>query len=72
MPTPEVIDYVIGLMGDRPFAPTFNPYTTVGLLAERLQGLMPKIMAERPDILQQLAGTMGQFPSDLMDRTLTE
>ena len=72
MSTPEVIDYVFGLMGDAAFPPTFNPYTAVGLLGARLQGLMPKIMAERPDILQQLAGTMGQFPSDIMARTLTQ
>ena len=71
MVNPEVIDYVFGLMGETAFPPTFNPYTAVGHLGARLQGLMPKIMAERPDILQQLAGTMGQFPSDIMARTLT-
>lgn len=72
MQTPEVIDYVFGLMAGEPFAPTFNPYTAVGLLGARLQGLMPKIMAERPDILQQLAGAMVQFPSDIMARTLEQ
>ncbi len=59
MVKPEIIDYIFGLMGDRAFPPTFNPYTAVGLLGARLQSLMPKIMAERPDILQQLAGTMA-------------
>jgi flavin-dependent dehydrogenase len=68
----EVIDYVFGLMGETAFPPTFNPYTAVGLLGARLQGLMPRIMAERPDILQQLAGTMGQFPSDILAGTLKE
>jgi len=68
----DVIDYVFGLMGETAFPPTFNPYTAVGLLGTRLQGLMPRIMAERPDILQQLAGTMGQFPSDIMAGTLKE
>ncbi|MEI6125280.1 MAG: FAD-dependent monooxygenase [Pseudomonadota bacterium] len=69
---PEVIDYIFGLMGAEPFPATFNPYTAVGLLGARLQSLMPKIMGERPDILQQLAGTMLMFPSDIMGRTLSE
>jgi flavin-dependent dehydrogenase len=72
MANAEVIDYVFGLMGETAFPPTFNPYRAVGLLGERLQGLMPRIMAERPDILQQLAGTMGRFPSDIMAGTLKE
>ena len=67
---PEVIDYIFGLMGAESFPATFNPYTAVGLLGGRLQSLMPKIMAERPDILQLLAGTMSTFPSDIMGQTL--
>ncbi|MCX5901468.1 MAG: FAD-dependent monooxygenase [Proteobacteria bacterium] len=67
---PEVIDYIFGLMGAESFPATFNPYTAVGLLGGRLQSLMPKIMAERPDILQLLAGTMSTFPSDVMGQTL--
>jgi hypothetical protein len=59
-------------MGTEPFAATFNPYRSVGLIGERMQSLFPKIMAERPDILQQLAVTMGQFPSDILARTLAE
>jgi flavin-dependent dehydrogenase len=66
---PEIIDYVFGLMPE-PFPPTFNPYTAVKLLGQRLQGIMPRIMAERPDILQQLAGTMLAFPSDVVAQTL--
>jgi hypothetical protein len=57
-------------MGAESFPATFNPYTAVGLLGGRLQSLMPKIMAERPDILQLLAGTMSTFPSDVMGQTL--
>jgi flavin-dependent dehydrogenase len=72
MGTPEVIDYIFGLMGAEPFPATFNPYTAVGLLGSRLQSCMPKIMAERPDILQQLAGTMLMFPSDIMGETLNK
>jgi hypothetical protein len=67
---PEIIDYVFGLLGAEPFAPTFNPYTAVGLLGNRLQAMMPAIMQERPDILQQLAATMFMFPSDVMGATL--
>ena len=55
-----------------PFPPTFNPYTTVGLLGSRLQSLMPRIMSERPDVLQQLAGNMMRFPSDIMAQTLKQ
>ena len=66
---PEIIDYVFGLMPE-PFAPTFNPYNAVGQLGVRLQGMFPKIMQERPDILQQLAGKMLMFPSDVMAATL--
>jgi flavin-dependent dehydrogenase len=66
---PDVVDYMFGLMGE-PFAPTFNPYTAVKLLAQRMQGLFPKIMAERPDVLQQLAGNMSVFPSDLLSQTI--
>ena len=68
---PEIVDYMFGLMGE-PFPPTFNPYTAVGLLGARMQGLMPTIMSERPDILQQLAGKMLMFPSDLLVETLSE
>ena len=66
---PEIIDYIFGLMGE-PFPPTFNPYTAVGLLGQKMQGLFPKIMSERPDILQQVAGKMMVFPSDLLAETL--
>ncbi len=68
-PSPEIIDYIFGLM-DEPFTPTFNPYTAVKLLGQRMQGLFPKIMSERPDILQQVAGKMLTFPSDLLAETL--
>jgi hypothetical protein len=43
----------------------------VGLLGARLQSVFPAIMQERPDVLQQLAGKMMQFPSDIMAQTLT-
>jgi flavin-dependent dehydrogenase len=68
----EVIDYVFEQMGTEIFPATFNPYTAVGLIGNRLQSLMPKIMGERPDILQQLAGTMSMFPADIMAQTLKE
>lgn len=68
---PEVVDYMFGLMGE-PFPPTFNPYTAVKFLGQRMQGLFPKIMAERPDVLQQLAGNMSVFPSDLLVQTLQQ
>jgi hypothetical protein len=35
-----------------------------------MQSLFPKIMSERPDILQQVAGKMLAFPSDLLAETL--
>jgi hypothetical protein len=66
---PDVVDYMFGLMGE-PFTPTFNPYTAVKLLAQRMQGLFPRIMSERPDVLQQLAGNMSIFPSDLLAKTM--
>ncbi len=68
---PEIIDYVFGLLGE-PFPPTFNPYTAVKFLGARLQAVMPKIMQERPDILQQLAGKMMMFPADVMAETLED
>ena len=67
---PEIIDYIFEQMGAEIFPPTFNPYTAVVHLGARLQSLMPKIMGERPDVLQQLAGTMSMFPSDVMGATL--
>jgi len=67
---PEIIDYIFEQMGAEIFPPTFNPYTAVVHLGNRLQSLMPKIMGERPDVLQQLAGTMSKFPSDVMGATL--
>jgi len=66
---PDVVDYMFGLM-EEPFAPTFNPYAAVKLLAQRMQGLFPRIMSERPDVLQQLAGNMSIFPSDLLAKTM--
>ncbi len=68
---PEIIDYVFSLLKE-PFPPTFNPYTAVGLLGARLQGVMPRIMQERPEMLQQLAGKMMMFPSDVMAETLED
>lgn len=66
----DVVDYMFGLM-DELFPPTFNPYTAVKLLGQRMQGLFPKIMSERPDVFQQLAGNMSVFPSDLLAKTIT-
>jgi len=63
---PDIIDYLFDVMGTEPFPPTFNPYTAVGLLGNRLQGLLSQIMQSRPDIAQQLAATMTQFPSDVI------
>lgn len=63
---PDIIDYLFEHMGGEPFPPTFNPYTSVGLLGNRLQRLLPEIMQKRPDIAQKLAATMTRFPSDVM------
>jgi len=68
---PEVIDYVFGLLGE-PFPPTFNPYTAVKHLGMRMQQIIPKIMAERPDILMQMVPNMLLFPSDVLSKTLTD
>jgi len=65
----EIVDYMFSLMHE-PFPPTFNPYTAVKMLGQRMQGLFPKIMSERPDVLQQLAGNMSVFPSDLLAKTM--
>lgn len=70
MVKPEIIDYIFSIMGAEPFAATFNPYRSVGLIGERMQSLFPKIMAERPDILQQLGPTMAMFPADVLAQTL--
>lgn len=69
--TPEVVDYFFALM-DEPFPATFNPYTAVGMLGQKMQGLFPKIMAERPDILQQVAGRLLMFPSDILAETIKD
>lgn len=67
--SPEVIDYLFSLLGAEPFPATFNPYTAVGLLGERLQAIMGRVMQERPEVVQQLAGAMMRFPSEIMART---
>ena len=67
---PEIIDYVFEKLGQQPFPPTFNPYTAVKHLGLRLQQIIPGIMAERPDIIMQMAPAMQAFPSDVLARTL--
>ncbi|MEI6126561.1 MAG: FAD-dependent oxidoreductase [Pseudomonadota bacterium] len=69
MEKPEVIDYVFSLLGE-PFPPTFNPYSAVRHLGMRLQQIFPKIMAERPDILMQMAPNMLKFAADNFSKTL--
>jgi flavin-dependent dehydrogenase len=64
-----VIDYIFEQLSD-PFPPTFNPYTVARYFAQRLQQVIPRIMAERPDILMQLAPNMFTFASNLLAQTL--
>ncbi|MBN2108692.1 MAG: NAD(P)/FAD-dependent oxidoreductase [Deltaproteobacteria bacterium] len=66
---PEIIDYVFSLLSE-PFPPTFNPYTAVKYLGTRLQEIFPKMMAERPDVLMQMAPNMLRFAADMFVKTL--
>jgi hypothetical protein len=66
-----MIDHVFGLLKES-FPPTFNPYTAVRLLGGRLQGVIPQLMASRPDIVQALMPRLFAFPSELLSKTLKE
>ena len=70
-PKPEIIDYIFSLL-NQTFPPTFNPYTAVKHLGLAMQMAFPKIMAERPDILQELVPNMLAFPSDVLAKTLKD
>jgi flavin-dependent dehydrogenase len=68
-PRQDIIDYIFGLMKE-PFPPTFNPYTAVRLLGNKLQTIMPQIFAERPDIIPELLPKLFAFPSEILSKTL--
>jgi hypothetical protein len=68
-PRQDIIDYIFGLMKE-PFPPTFNPYTAVRLLGNKLQTIMPQIFAERPDIVPELLPKLFAFPSEILSKTL--
>jgi len=70
-PRQEIIDYIFGLMKE-PFPPTFNPYTAVKLIGAAMQRIMPQVMAERPDIVQELMPRLFAFPSEILARTLKD
>lgn len=68
-PRQDIIDYIFGLLKD-PFPPTFNPYTAVRLIGAAMQKIMPQVMAERPDIVQELIPRLFAFPSEILAKTL--
>jgi len=70
-PGKDMIDHIFGLLKES-FPPTFNPYTAVKLLGGRLQGIIPQLMASRPDIVQELLPRLFAFPSELLSKTLKE
>ena len=70
-PKPEIIDYIFGLLKE-PFPPTFNPYSAVKLIGAAMQRIMPQVMAERPDIVQELMPRLFAFPSEILARTLKD
>jgi flavin-dependent dehydrogenase len=67
----DIIDYIFGLLKE-PFPPTFNPYTAVRLLGAAMQKVMPQVLAERPDIVQELLPRLFAFPSEILSKTLAE
>jgi flavin-dependent dehydrogenase len=70
-PGKDMIDHIFGLLKES-FPPTFNPYTAVKLLGGRLQGIIPQLMASRPDMVQALLPRLFAFPSELLSKTLKE
>jgi hypothetical protein len=70
-PRQEIIDYIFGLLKE-PFPPTFNPYTAVRLIGAAMQKIMPQVMAERPDIVQELIPRLFAFPSEILAKTLKD
>jgi len=70
-PKPEIIDYIFGLLKE-PFPPTFNPYSAVKLIGAAMQRIMPQVMAERPDIVQELMPRLFAFPSEILATTLKD
>jgi hypothetical protein len=70
-PGREMIDQIFGMLKET-FPPTFNPYTAVKLLGGRLQGVIPQLMASRPDLAQELLPRLFAFPSELLSTTLKD
>jgi hypothetical protein len=68
-PRQDIIDYIFGLIKET-FPPTFNPYTAVRLIGAAMQKIMPQVMAERPDIVQELIPRLFAFPSEILAKTL--
>ena len=64
-------DQIFGMLKET-FPPTFNPYTAVKLLGGRLQGVIPQLMASRPDLAQELLPRLFAFPSELLSTTLKD
>ncbi len=52
--TEEDIDYIFNLIKD-PMPPCWNPYAVIKYLGQTIQGLIPTIQQERPELLQKLA-----------------
>jgi hypothetical protein len=48
------LDYICSLVKD-PLPPCWNPYAATGYLGQLIQGLVPTIQKERPEIMQKLA-----------------
>lgn len=68
-PRQDIIDYIFGMMKE-PFPPTFNPYTAVRLLGNKIQEILPRIFEERPDIIPELLSKLYAFPSEILAKTL--
>lgn len=63
----ELVNYIFSLVKE-PFPPCYNPYGAMGLLGQRIQGIVPTIQKERPDIMPKLA-KMSAPISQILEKT---
>ena len=66
----EDLDYIFSLVKE-PLPPCWNPYAAVNHMGRFMQGVMPTIQKERPDIMAKLA-KMSSPMTEILEKTTKE
>ena len=66
----EDLDYIFSLVKE-PLPPCWNPYAAVNHMGQFMQGVMPTIQKERPDVMAKLA-KMSSPMTEILEKTTKE